>query len=249
MIPWQKMIKEPHVKIQKVLCLIQQSRKSSVRAVVTCLLGVLVFHNAASDQAIYVSDEFSIPLRAGPDVNERIIRTKITSGTKLQKLDGPLENNYIKVQTSQGEIGWLPAEFVVTEPPSKLLLDEQKEYVKTLSSELNTAREKADSLENRAIEINDANQELKTRIATLEAELLNIKVLASDTVKINQDNTILKDTNQRLRDSLLQLTEREKTLSKTSRYLDFLIGAGLIGAGLVIGLILKGRRKSTGWTN
>ena len=80
-------------------------------------------------------------------------------------------------------------------------------------------------------------------------ELLNIKVLASDTVKINQDNSILKDTNQRLRASLLQLTEREKTLSKTGRYLDFLIGAGLIGAGLVIGLILKGRRKSTGWTN
>ena len=249
MIPWQKMIKEPHVKKQKVLCLSQQSRKSRVRAVITCLLGILVFHNAASNQAIYVSDEFSIPLRAGPDVNERIIRTKITSGTKLQKLDGPLENNYIKVQTSQGEIGWLPAEFVVTEPPSKLLFDEQKEYVKTLSSELNTARENADLLENRAIEINDTNQELKTRIATLEAELLNIKVLASDTVKINQDNSILKDTNQRLRASLLQLTERGKTLSETSRYLDFLIGAGLIGAGLVIGLILKGRRKSTGWTN
>ena len=104
-------------------------------------------------------------------------------------------------------------------------------------------------MENRAIEINDTNQELKTRIATLEAELLNIKVIASDTVKINQDNSILKDTNQRLRASLLQLTEREKTLSKTSRYLDFLIGAGLVGAGLIIGFLLKGRRKTTVWTN
>ena len=243
------MIKKPPEKKQTVLPFVQQSRKSQVKAIVTCVLGVLICHSAASDQAIYVSDEFSIPLRAGPDVNERIIRTKITSGTKLQKLDGPMENNYIKVQTSRGEIGWIPAEFVVTEPPSKLLLDEQKEYVKALSSELNTAREKAELLENSAIEINDANQELKTRIATLEAELLNIKALASDTIKINQDNSILKDTNQRLRASLIQLTEREKTLSKTSRYLDFLIGGGLIGAGLVIGLLLKGRRKSTGWTN
>ena len=78
----------------------------------------------------------------------------------------------------------------MTQPPSKLLLDEQKEFVKALSSKLNTAREKAVSLENRAIEINDTNQELKTRIASLAAELLNIKVLASDTVKINQDNSI-----------------------------------------------------------
>ena len=249
MIPWQKMIKKPPVKKQKVLSLIQQSRKSRVRTVTTFLLGILICHNASSDQAIYVSDQFSIPLRAGPDVKERIIRTKITSGTKLQKLDGPLENNYIKVRTSQGEIGWLPAEFVVTEPPSKLLLGKQKEYVKALSSELNTARKKADLLQNSAIEINDANEELRTRIATLEAELLNIKALASDTIKINQDNSILKDTNQRLRSSLLQLTEREKTLSKTSRYLDFLIGGGLIGAGLIIGLLLKNRRKSTGWTN
>ena len=243
------MIKKPPVKKQKFLSLIQQSRKSRVKAVTTFLLGILIYNSAESDQTIYVSDEFSIPLRAGPGVSERIIRTKITSGTKLQKLDGPLANNYIKVQTSLGEIGWLPAEFVATEPPSKLLLDEQKEYVKTLSSELNTARENADLLGNRAIEINDANQELKTRIAILEAELLNVKALASDTIKINQDNSILKDTNQRLRASLLQLTEREKTLSKTSRYLDFLIGGGLIGAGLIIGLILKGRRKSTGWTN
>ena len=249
MILWQKMIKKPPVKKQKVLSSIQQSRKSRVKALTTLLLGILVYQSAASDQTIYVSDEFSIPLRAGPDVNERIIRTKITSGTKLQKLDGPLDNDYIKVQTSQGEIGWLPAEFVVTETPSKLLLNEQKKYVKALSSELNTAREKADLLENRAIDINDTNQELKTRIATLEAELLNIKVLASDTIKINQDNSILKNTNQRLRASLLQLAEREKTLSKTSRYLDFLIGGGLIGAGLIIGLLLKGRRKTTGWTN
>ena len=243
------MIKKPPVRKQKTLSLIQETSQCRGKAFTTFLLGILICHGAASDQAIYVSDEFSIPLRAGPDVKERIIRTKIISGTKLQKLDGPLENNYIKVQTSQGEIGWLPAEFVVTEPPSKLLLDEHKEYVKALSSELKKAREKADSLENRAIEINDANQELKTRIATLEADLININALASDTIKINQDNSILKDTNQRLRASLLQLTEREKTLSKTSRYLDFLIGGGLIGAGLIIGFLLKGRRKSTGWTN
>ena len=243
------MIKKLSSKKREVFSFIQQVRKYRSRVGTTFFLGILICHNAISDDAVYVADEFSIPLRAGPEANERIIRTEIISGTKLRKLDEPPENNYIKVQTSRGEIGWLPAEFVVTEPPSKLLLDEQKQFVKTLRSELKTANEKADLFENRVIETNDTNQELENRVATLETELANIKALASDTIKINQDNSILKKTNQRLRDSILQLARDEKSVSNTRRHLDFLIGGGLVVAGLIIGLILKGRRKSTGWTN
>ena len=243
------MIKKLLNKKRKIFSLIQQVRKYHSKVGTIFFLGFLICHNAVSDEAVYVSDEFSIPLRAGPEVNERIIRTKIISGTKLRQLDEPPENDYIKVQTSRGEIGWLPAEFVVTEPPSKLLLDEQKEYAKTLRSELKTAREKADLFKNRVIDTNDTNQELEKSVTTLETELADIKALASNTIKINQDNSILKQTNQRLRDSILQLTRNEKSASNTSRYLDFLFGGGLVVAGLVIGLILKGRRKSTGWTN
>ena len=243
------MIKKLSIKKHKILLLIQQVRKYHSKVGTTFFLGILIGHDAVSNEAVYVTDEFSIPLRAGPEVNERVLRTKIISGSKLRKLDEPPKNDYIKVQTSRGEIGWLPAEFVVTAPPSKLLLDEQKQFVKTLRSELKTAREQADLFENRVIETNDTNQELEKSVTTLETELADIKALASDTIKINQDNSILKQTNQRLRDSILQLTRNEKSASNTSRYLDFLIGGGLVVAGLVIGLILKGRRKSTGWTN
>ena len=243
------MTKELFKEFNKVLYLTQQFRKYAARVFTAFFFGVSTFHNTVAAENVYVSDKFSIPLRAGPDVNERIIRTTIFSGAKLRRLDEQTENDFVKVQTSRGEIGWLPADFVVSEPPAKILLDEQKEVIKKLRADLKTTRKEAGVLKSRAIETEEANQEVKKRLATVEAELLNIKSLASDTIKINQDNSILKNTNQNLRAALLGLTEKEKTVSRNARYLDFLVGGSLVSAGLMLGLILKGRRRSNGWVN
>ena len=205
--------------------------------------------NAFSDNYVYLSDQVSIPLREGPAPDDKILKRKIVSGTKLRLLESKSERNYIKVQTSKGEIGWLSAEYVVSEPPARLVLAKQYEMTDQLQSQLDAATKKSEKSAERLINLESQKREIETKTELLENELQRIKILAAQTIEINQNNLILEQTNKRLRESVIQVTDQNQALSQKQRYLDLLIGGGLIFVGILIGALIKSRRKGSGWSS
>ena len=214
------------------------------------ILGVtfLPFNTFSNDYG-YLSDRIAVPLRAGPEIDEEIINRKIITGTKLRIIEKKSEENYIKVQTSKGEIGWLPAEYVVSEPPAKLILEKEYEISAKLRAELNAAINKSKEAAKSLIELETQNRDRDSETETLGKELQEIKLLAAQTIEINQNNLVLETTNQKLRQSLKQLREVNKNSATQKRYLDFLIGAGLVLLGILTGILLQSRRKTSGWSN
>jgi len=203
---------------------LRQKQTAKLKACLIVFCMALFPPGAFSDDYVYLSDQVSIPLREGPAVDDKILKRKIVSGTKLRLLESKSEGNYIKVQTSKGEIGWLSAEYVVSEPPARLVLAE------------------------RLINLESQKSEMEAKTAVLENELQRIKFLAAQTMEINQNNLILEQTNKRLRESIKEMTVRNQASSKEKRYLDFLIGGALIFAGILVGALIKSRRRNSGWS-
>ena len=213
------------------------------------MVAILSPLTAISEDYVYLSDEVSIPLREGPAPDDKILKRRILSGTKLRLLESIPDTNYIKVQTSKGEIGWLPSEFVVSEPPAKLLLEKQYEVTAQLESRLATTTRQSEQSIKRLNELENQKREQEAKTATLEKELQAIKLLAAQTIDINQDNVILEQTNLRLRESVKQLTNQNQSSSKERRYLNFLTGGCLVLVGILVGALIKSRRRNSGWYN
>ena len=213
------------------------------------IVAILSPMTAISEDYVYLSDEVSIPLREGPAPDDKILKRRILSGTKLRLLESIPDTNYIKVQTSKGEIGWLSSEFVVSEPPAKLLLEKQYEVTAQLESRLATTTRKSEESIKRLNELENQKREQEAKTATLEKELQAIKLLAAQTININQDNMILEQTNLRLRESVKQLTNQNQSSSKERRYLDFLTGGCLVLVGILVGALIKSRRRNSGWSS
>ncbi len=213
------------------------------------IVAILSPMTAISEDYVYLSDEFSIPLREGPAPDDKILKRRILSGTKLRLLESIPDTNYIKVQTSKGEIGWLSSEFVVSEPPAKLLLEKQYEVTAQLESQLATTTRQSEQSIKRLNELENQKREQEAKTATLEKELQAIKLLAAQTININQDNMILEQTNLRLRESVKQLTNQNQSSSKERRYLDFLTGGCLVLVGILVGALIKSRRRNSGWSS
>ena len=143
----------------------------------------------------------------------------------------------------------MPSEFIVSEPPAKLLLEKQYELTAQLESRLATTTRQSEESIKRLNELENQKREQEEKTATLEKELQAIKLLAAQTININQDNVILEQTNLRLRESVKQLTNQNQSSSKERRYLDFLTGGCLVLIGILVGALIKNRRRNSGWSS
>ena len=128
-------------------------------------------------------------------------------------------------------------------------MEKEYEISAKLRAELNAAMNKSKEAAKSLIDLETQAREHDSSTELLGKELQDIKLLAAQTIEINQNNLVLETTNQKLRQSIKQLREVNKNSATQKRYLDFLIGAGLVLLGILTGILLKSRRKTSGWSN
>ncbi len=76
--------------------------------------------------------------------------------------------------------------------------------------------------------------------------------MASDPIRLDQANRRLNEELSLLRSELDQVKGENVMLRSSNRYREWLTGLAILGAGLVIGLIMRsrsGRRRTSGWAN
>lgn len=209
------------------------------------LLGIAL---TAQAETRYVSDELEIALRSGTSTQHRILRM-IPSGTALQVLQHDEAAGYSRVRTPSGAEGWVLTRYLMAAPAARERLAATEKKMAEL--ELQT-RERMAKLSDRDREFLTTTQELSTvkdENLKLAKQLADIQRTASSALAIDAENKDLKNR-------LMQMEREQETLRQENQALRdrtardwFMIGAGVVIVGIILGLILPRIRirKRSSW--
>ena len=217
-----------------------------IRTLLTAmLLGIAL---TAQAETRYVSDELEIAMRSGTSTQHRILRM-VPSGTALQVLQHDEASGYSRVRTPSGAEGWVLTRYLMNTPAARERLAATEKKMAEL--ELQT-RERMAKLSDRDREFLNVSQELgqvKDENLKLSKQLADIQRTASSALAIDAENKDLKSR-------LMQMEREQETLRQENQALRdrtardwFMIGAGGVVLGIILGLILPRIRvrKRSSW--
>lgn len=168
-------------------------------------LMLFAFACSAGAATVYVDDELRVGVRERPNSSEAP-EAVVTTGAALEVLER--REGYVKIRTDDGVEGWVNDDYVTDELPAKL-------RIKPLQEELALLR-------NQTRELQAANEEYDSNVATLTARL-------DDAM---EDNAAL---HSRLAKYYQQQTAGPRDFS------------WLIAAGIMVGLFLLGIMLGVQW--
>lgn len=212
------------------------------------LAALLVLAAAAQAETRYASDELEIALRSGTSTQHRILRM-IPSGTPLQVLQHDEASGYTKVRAPSGTEGWVLTRLLMTAPSARdrLAAAEKKLAELELQSRQRQTRLSETGKEMQGLE--QALEQARAESQKLSKQLADIQRTASSALAIDAENKDLKNSLMQMqRDQEALRQENEALRDRTARDW-FMIGAGVVVAGIVIGLILPRirLRKRSSW--
>jgi SH3 domain protein len=212
----------------------------------TLLLGALLLSPAVRAQTVWISDEFTVPLRSGPSNEHRILHKGLPSGTELEVLGA--NDDYTHVRTSSGLEGWISTQYLVKEPIARIQLVAANNRIQTLDKQLAQRGESLSELRSTSTEAASNNDRLAAQVAQLQAELAEIKQVSSGAIDEHARNQELTNLNARLRAEVDDLTEESQRLENSTEQRWLLIGGALVLGGLLAGVAIKARPRRSGWS-
>ena len=207
-------------------------------AVVLIVIGITTLCRA---QTAYVSDMLILTFRKGPGPRYPVI-SALKSDTPLTIIEE--SNGYLKVALSSGEQGWVDKNYVVTDLPKSMIIDQLKKENAALEEKIRALTEQTDQA---AMEqLKEENQALTQNIETLKAQYTVLKVASANITDTLEENKRLKTQNASLSDTLAQQKGNHEFTFKTGMIKWFLAGVGVLLLGWVIGLSVSSRQGGSG---
>jgi len=211
----------------------------------TLVLLVLAASTAASaladnhDADRYVIDTVVITVRAAPDDNSEIL-SRLSTGDKVV-VTGASSENYQQVSLSNGAIGWVEGQYLTRTPMARTELRAlQAEYLE-LERRFEEARTAQTETEQSLIRLTD-----DYRLANEELEQL--RGSAGDPSATEEELQHSKEQLALYEAETEQLLRLNKEIKESADTRWFLIGAGVLLAGIVLGFAIpRGRRRSSSW--
>ena len=215
------------------------------RLVFVCLLLTAL---TAAGQTRYISDDIPITLRTGPSLDNRIVRN-LSAGVRVEALEADEPAGYTRVRVaSDGTEGWVLTRYLSVEPTARERLagaqrevasarsrvTELEAQVAGLTRDLNQAREQIDAM-------TSANK-------NVTSELQDIRTASANAVALRDQNETLRQRLAEADQRINRLTMDNTELASDSRQSWFMVGAGVLLGGILLGLVapsLKRKRRST----
>ena len=211
------------------------------------VVACLVFAVSAHSETRYVTDKLSIELRRGPSTEYLILRN-LEAGLAVDVLEqAPDGYSRVRVADSQASEGWVLSRFLSTERSAR-------DRVAIAERTATDARARVGELERQVAalttELGDTKTELDhTRDSHehVSRELANFKTASANVVEIKEQNESLRQKLVERERQVEQLTVDNGALAARSRQSWFVVGAGVLFGGVVIGLVaptLRRKRRS-----
>lgn len=199
----------------------------------------------ARAEALYISDQLYVPLRTGPSIAHRILRS-LPSGEKVTVLEAE-EQGFVKVRDGQGEEGYLPVRYLQKEPIAKQKLARMEKKQSQLQAQ-NTA------LNRDLAGMREEKKELASQLSALAAEkgqlsedFVQLKSVSGHALTIAKERDQLKKSVQSLEGQLRALRKNHTVLEADKQNEGIKLGILAVVLGIGLGYLfpfLKPRRRS-----
>jgi SH3 domain protein len=209
----------------------------------------LAFELLAQAQTRYVTDRTIVELRRGPSTEYLILRN-LEAGERVEVLEENEAEGYSRVKVAdQGTEGWILTRFLMAEPIAR-------ERLAVAERSLATARERVAALETQNREltgdlaaVKTELEETRTNHGMASRELADIRAASANVVQLREDHARAQQRLVQRDREVEQLAAENARLAGRNSQNWFVVGAAVLLAGIVIGLVAPTlrRRKRSDW--
>lgn len=213
------------------------------RCLMLAMMAILLGAGAAWAQTAYVTDVFEITLRSGPTNSNKILKM-LPSSTQVEVLRSDKDWSLVR---AEGVEGWVLARYLTAAAPAAL-------QVERFARENEALRLKMAEMTEKTSATTGENTALLDRLNRAETELADLQRRYADLEQGSKTYMVLKTAYDELVALQAETAQRAEALEMRNRDLSgetqmrwFLIGAGVVGASLLLGLVLgRLQRKKSG---
>jgi len=214
---------------------------------VLCLCAALLTPLPAQAETRYITDQIESTLRAGESTRFKILKM-LPSGTRVEVLDINQTTKYARVRTADGAVGFVPEAQLQNEPAARNRLAELETRLAELQQEPDALAARLAKVQNEHSDLQSGYQTLEREKQLLEQQLATIRHASANVMDITNDRERLRLQVANLTRARADLEQENRDLKNQTNQRWFLIGAGVLIGGILLGLILPhlrlGRRKS-----
>ncbi len=200
-------------------------------------------------QTAYVTDELKITLRTGEGTSHRIIRM-LPTGQRLTVLSTNNKTGYSKVRTATGQEGYVLTRQLVDQPVARDRLAAAEAEVMALKAAPGELSSRLAKLTEQYQALRGEHEALRQSKTQVDQEFAALKRTASNSVRIaNERNELRKQVASMTRE-VEDIKQQNRELENKTAQHWFLIGAGVVVGGIILGLILphlRVRRRKSSW--
>ncbi len=197
------------------------ARRATVAVLSVLLSGPMV----AGETTRYISDQLSVAVRAGPGPRQRVLEM-LPAGQVVQWLaDGA--GGYSQIQTPGGKTGWVLGSELMSTPPARLQL-----------AALQREPPQTERVQTELRQTQLALQKLQAHNQQQLQELAELRQAAAQPQQLLQENQALRARHQQLTHERDLLAQEVQSLRQRGAQDWFMIGAGVLLAGILLGVAL-----------
>lgn len=208
---------------------------------------LLMVNAVASAATLYISDELTVPLRRGPTNGHRIIHAALPSGTALEVLGEDKANGFTQVRTTNGTEGWVPTQYLTSQPVAKDQLAAANKRIQSLEAQLKSTKNDFQETRGARAEAENRNSSLDKQTKQLQAELAEVRRVSATSLTQYAENKQLKVENQALHAQVAELSSKVGQLQRNTQFRWLMGGGALVLLGLAFGAWIKSRPKRSTW--
>jgi SH3 domain protein len=196
-----------------------------------------------------VTDQVNITMRRGESTRYKIVKM-LPSGTPVEVVSTNESTGYSKVRTEDGTVGYVLTNQLLSEPVAR-------DRLATVEARLNELQQAPDQLAAQLTQLQTEHKDLQKAYKQLETEkdrvqqeLATIKNASADVMRITQERSELRRSVADLTRQVADLQQSNLDLKNQNSQRWFLIGAGVVAGGILLGLILphvRFRRRKSSW--
>jgi SH3 domain protein len=200
----------------------------------------------------YISDMVLVPIRSGPGSDYRIINRGLPSGTVLIVYGQSDDGEWIDIESPGGTRGWIPAQYLQTDPPAALLINDLRVELEQFRGERNRLVNQLDASSSEVDEAGGRVDQLESALETTRAELTEIKRVSAAAIELDLMNQqlVAELESERSEADLLRLENvRLRERIANNQMLD---GALAVLLGVILAVITPRlwprKRRQDGWS-
>lgn len=212
-------------------------------------LALLLCSAAVFARTAYVTDEQQITLRSGEGTQFRITRM-LSTGDRLTVLSSDAQSGYSKVRTEGGVEGYVLTRLLIDQPVARDRLAAAEAEVRSLKAAPGELSSRLAALTDQHNALRQEHEALKQAKTQVDQEYAALQRTASNAVRIANERNELRKQLTTLTREVEDIKQQNRELENKTAQNWFLIGAGVVVGGILLGLILphlRVRRRKSSW--